>query len=289
MGFKNVKNITMKKIIVPTDFSYAAKDAFDYALSIASVMDTDIEIVHIHDGLLNANKQYSIHLGLGIRDSLMKDLVEFTKLGVDEEVITKTKVNISYKVIGGLVSNQLIKLSKSEDTLMIVMGKTGKRVSINRLFGSVAREVSTKSFCPVLLVPQGKDYTVIDNILYASDYGAIDQFTLQKVVDFGERFKSAMHFVHVTDSKLDTNYKVIEEKIFDFLFQDNDPTFSFNLVNIKYPDVVTGLNKYIEENKIDLLIMVSHHRNFLSKLFFKSTTKEMAYYSNVPMLVYHKE
>ena len=279
----------MKKIIVPTDFSYAAKDAFDYALSIAPVLNADIEIVHIHDGLLNANVQYSIQPGLGIRDSLMKDLVEFSKLGAQNEIITKSKVNISYKVIGGLVGNQLIKLSKSKDTLMIVMGKTGKRVSINRVFGSVAREVSTKAFCPVLLVPQGQDYSSINNVLYASDYDAIDQFTLQKVVDFGDKFKAAMHFVHVTESKTDTNYKMIEEKIFDFLFQDHDPTFAFNLVNIKYPYVVAGLNKYIVENKIDLLIMASHHRNFLSKLFFKSTTKEMAYYSNVPMLVYHKE
>jgi len=173
---------------------------------------------------------------------------------------------------------------------MMVMGKTGKSVSSNRLFGSIAKDVSAAAHCPVLLVPKEETYTPIRNVLYASDYEAIDQFTLKKAVDFASLFKAAMHFVHITETgSQDKEYEVIEEKIFNFLFQDKDPAFAFHLVNIKYPNVVGGLNQYIKENKIDLLIMVSHHRNFISRLFLKSTTKEMASYSNAPMLIFHKE
>lgn len=287
-NFRNT-NI-MKKIIVPTDFSFASKDALAYAISIAPLLDASVEVVHIYFGSFNTQYPYVVHAGLGRQESLLKDLKDFSTFEGQGRVAVKQEVIVTHRLIGGIIEKELIKLSKAPDTLMLVMGKTGKSVSTTRLFGSIARDVSAKAHCPVLLVPRAAVYTGIRQILYASDYGAIDQFTLQKAVDFAAYFKAAMHFVHITESgSKDKSYEVIEEKIFNFLFQDKDPTFSFNLVNIEYPNVIGGLNQYIQENKIDLLLMVSHHRNFLSRLFLKSTTKEMAYYSNVPMLIFHKE
>ena len=281
----------MKKIIVPTDFSYTSKDALAYAISIAPLLKASVEVVHIYSGTFSTNTSYPyiMHAGMGRHESLMKDLEDFINFEGEGGVTTKQKVAITCKAIGGMTGRELIKLSKDPATLMIVMGKTGKSVSSNRLFGSIARDVSTTAHCPVLLVPKEENYTRVKNILYASDYGDVDQFTLKKAVDFASLFKAAMHFVHITENSTDKNYKVIEDKIFNFLFRDKDPDFTFNLVNIKYPNVIGGLNQYIRENKIDLLIMVSHHRNFISRLFLKSTTKEMAHYSHVPILVFHKE
>ena len=282
----------MKKIIVPTDFSYTSKDALAYAISIAPLLEASVEVVHIYSGTFPANtpNPYIVHAGMGRRESLMKDLQDFTAFEGEGGVAVKKEVIITHRIISGMTGRELIKLSKESDTLMMVMGKTGKSVSTTRLFGSIARDVSASAHCPVLLVPKEETYTGINNVLYGSDYDAIDQFTLQKAVDFASLFKAAMHFVHITEiGSQDKHYEVIEEKIFNFLFQDKDPSFAFHLVNIKYPNVIGGLNQYIKENKIDLLIMVSHHRNFISRLFLKSTTKEMAYYSNVPILIFHKE
>ena len=280
----------MKKIIVPTDFSYASKDALAYAISIAPKLHASVEVVHIYTGSFDTNNPYVVHAGMGRHESLMKDLEDFATFEGEGGVAVKQQVMLTYRAIGGMTERELVKISKDPDTLLMVVGKTGKTVSTNRLFGSTAKDIATKAHCPVLLVPKNESFKSINNVLYASDYGAIDQFTLKEAVDFASLFEAAIHFVHITEKgNQETSYKVIEDKIFNFLFQDKDPDFAFHLVNIKYPDIVKGLNKYIEENKIDLLIMVSHHRNFITRLFTKSTTKEMAHYSTVPMLVYHKE
>lgn len=229
----------MKKIIVPTDFSYASKDALAYAISIAPLLEASVKLVHVHDGSFNTNYPYMVHAGLGRQESLMKDLEDFNTFEGAGGVAVKEKVVVTYQAVGGMPTKELIKLSKSPDTLLMVMGKTGKSVSTNRLFGSISRDVATAAHCPVLLIPRAGSYTGIRNILYASDYEAIDQFTLQKTVDFASLFKAVLHFVHITEtSSQDTYYKVLEEKIFNFLFQDKDPAFAFNLVNIKYPDVI---------------------------------------------------
>ena len=280
----------MKKIIVPTDFSYASKDALAYAISIAPKLNASVEVVHIYTGSFDTNNPYVVHAGMGRHESLMKDLEDFVTFEGEGGVAVKQQVILTYRAIGGMTERELVKISKDPDTLLMVVGKTGKNVSTNRLFGSIARNIATKAHCPVLLVPKNENFTTINNVLYASDYGAIDQFTLKEAVDFASLFEAAIHFVHVTEKgSQDANYKTIEDKIFNFLFQDKDPSFAFHLLNIKYPDVIKGLNKYVEENNIDLLIMVAHHRNFLARLFTKSTTKEMAYYSKVPILVYHKQ
>lgn len=279
----------MKKIIVPTDFSYASKDALAYAVRIAPLLEASIEVVHIYSGTFDNKQPYLLHSGMTRAESLKTDLQEFSTFEGEDGVAIQQEISISTQVISGFIERELVKLSKAPNTLMMVMGKTGKNISNTRLFGSIAKEVSTKAHCPVLLVPKKEQYTGINNILFASDYENIDQVTLKKTVDFSAYFKSAMHFVHITEvGSQDEYYKLIKEKIFNFLFQDRDPSFAFNLLNIKYPNIIDGLNLYIKENKIDLLIMVSHQRDFLSKIFLKSTTKEMVDYSDVPILVFHK-
>ena len=39
--------------------------------------------------------------------------------------------------------------------------------------------------------------------------------------------------------------------------------------------------------EVDLIIVEPHHRNFFDRLFHKSTTKELAFHLNKPILAIH--
>lgn len=279
----------MKKIIVPTDFSFASKDAYVFALQIAEKLKVAVEVVHIYSGSFNTQRPYSLKAGMGRYESLMDDLKYFTELEGAGNIAVKAKVNISYKAIGGATQKQLIELSNEPETLMLVMGMTGAGVSKERVFGSISREISQKANCPVLLIPKDVDFKEFKNILFASDYDAVEAKFLRQAISFSKPFNAMMHFIHVQEENdWDLNIE-LEDRLFKYLFAEGDPEYAFNMATIDAKTVTQGLNQYIEENEIDLAIMVAHKRNLWERIMHKSVTKKMAITSQVPILVYHKD
>lgn len=279
----------MKKIIVPTDFSYASKDAYLFALDIAATINAEIKVVHIYSGSFNTQRPYSIKAGMGRYESLMNDLKTFVQIEGEGNIAVQPKVAVSYLAIGGATEKNLIKLSDDPDTLMLVMGMTGASISKERIIGSVSRTISQKANCPVLLVPKDTNFKGFKHILFASDYDSVEAKFLKQAVDFSKPFKATMHFIHVQEENdWDLNIE-LENRLFEYLFAEGDPKFAFNMATIDAKTVTKGLNKYIEENDIDLAIMVAHKRNLWERIMHKSVTKAMAITTKVPILVYHKD
>ena len=280
----------MKKIIVPTDFSFASQDAYLFALQMAEKLKVAVEVVHIYSGSFSTQRPYSIKAGMSRYESLMADLKYFTELEEGEgNIAIKPKVKVSYKAIGGGTQKHLTTLSNDADTLMLVMGMTGAGVSKERIFGSISREISEKANCPVLLIPKGVSFKGFKNILFASDYDSVEAKFLRKAVNFSKPFNATMHFIHVQEENdWDLNIE-LEDRLFNYLFAEGDPKYAFNLATIDAKTVTKGLNKYIEENEIDLAIMVAHKRNLWERIMHKSVTKAMAITTKVPILVYHKD
>ena len=54
-------------------------------------------------------------------------------------------------------------------------------------------------------------------------------------------------------------------------------------------DVKEGIDHYLEEKQVDLVVMSTHKKTILERLFMQSNTKLMAMQTKVPLLVYHKE
>ena len=54
-------------------------------------------------------------------------------------------------------------------------------------------------------------------------------------------------------------------------------------------DVKEGIDHYLEEKQVDLVVMSTHKKTILERLFMQSNTKLMAMQTKVPLLVYHKD
>ena len=65
---------------------------------------------------------------------------------------------------------------------------------------------------------------------------------------------------------------------------DNRP---IETAHVSGNDFYQSLQEYIETNQIDLLVMVTHKRNFLQSIFNASMTRQMAYHTTVPLMALH--
>jgi nucleotide-binding universal stress UspA family protein len=163
--------MSYNKILVPYDSSKPSDTALDHALKIAKMSEISSRnivnvillyitpIIHIPftigTVLLKSEKtgqtiplrEYTKELNQEIKENAIKMLDEKIKTyGNIKNVSVKSKVSI------GNPADEIIKFANDEKIELIVMGTTGLGGIKNFVFGSVARNVSEKANCPVMLV-----------------------------------------------------------------------------------------------------------------------------------------
>ncbi|PHN02983.1 universal stress protein [Flavilitoribacter nigricans] len=280
----------MKYILVPTDFSPTAKNAYNFALEVAQARELPIRLVHCF--LPDVDPAFP-YLGvnskefLDAKQELIEKFKQHTLAPHDGGVMTRVEVETDVRP--GYPTEEIVKLSREEDVALIVMGATGEHGLAGQLFGSVSTHISRKAHCPVLLVPNGAHFAGFKHILFASSYEAVHENVLKHLKDFAMLFGSSVHFVHVREPNDSTDYQEVEEKIFDFFFGEEDPVFAFSMDMVHAEDAVNGLNNYAKQRAIDLAVMVSPRRSFWENILHKSKTKAMALNTTIPMLVYHAD
>jgi nucleotide-binding universal stress UspA family protein len=166
--------MTYNKILVPYDSSKPSETALEHAIQIAKMSSisaandiTTINIILLHvvqdipvpatfgAGLFKSNKTGDmITLEQYLKDITLEIKTDVKKM--IEENISKYRdienVSLQSQVLIGDPSNEIIKFANDEKVDLIIMGTTGLGGFKKFVFGSVARNVSEKAKCPVMLV-----------------------------------------------------------------------------------------------------------------------------------------
>jgi nucleotide-binding universal stress UspA family protein len=270
---KNIKNI-----LVPTDFSVTARNAFQYAKILAAVTDAQITVVHIEQLLVVDISVVRHQASERLHEAMENFIADETD---DSPAMVQTKVKT--KILIGQPASRLVELSEQHGVDLIVMGTTGLQDFSAKIMGSTSLEVANKAHCPILLVPRDAKWKPIRKIMFSTTYESALPKIVYEVADFANHFKAKVDFVHVDDADKVENI----DSLFEELFAEVNADFPFDIHNIRNKDIVAGLRQYSEENSMDLMVFVSKHRNFWQNLIHSSITQNMALSTNKPILVMH--
>ncbi len=282
MKIKNMK----KKIIVPVDFSAASHNAYLYARGLAVGYNAIVEVVHVY---ADTPGEKEVEVAAEMND-LEKQLDDFVALYPKEEEVSASvlvHVEVHKKLLRGLPVKSILQACGQDATPIIVMGMTGSHNAAGRFWGTISSSVAQRASCPVLLIPTGVKYAPFENILYASNYESAENVLVKQAVKFANIFGASLHFIHVREKDEIEDFTETEKRIFEQLFEDGDPSYSFNLASVEAKSITTGLNQYADENNIDLITLVNIQRGFLESMFGHSTTKTMAFSTKLPLMILH--
>ncbi|MCB0652365.1 MAG: universal stress protein [Saprospiraceae bacterium] len=287
--FNKEKSSPMKKIITSTDFSTTSMEGFQFAMEMASLLEASVDLVHVYSGTFSPDQPIIMQTAPTQHEAIVRHLKNFEKKGVDAFKATSGKIpQVTTKAVLGFPEVELVKFSNQEDAYMVVMSTSGSHGISGKLFGTISTYVARKASCPVMLIPRETVFKPFRHILYASNFEGVDEKNIQRLTQFAQLFKANIHFVHVQTNKEATpTFKEVEDRILSVIFKEGDPSYSFEMTEVNSESIVEGLNRYAEEKKIDLVVMVSPHRHFLESLFHKSTTTAFAFNSTLPVMVLH--
>jgi nucleotide-binding universal stress UspA family protein len=283
---------TFKKIIVATDFSDNAKSAYRYARQLATRFGASIEVVNFFEIPINpGNPNYMDMMPTfaQLEEAANNRLARFVNESEngDGSTMVASRIKTTFKTQAGFATDGLIEMSKEPSVDLIILGATGEHGWIDKIFGSIAVKVSREAYCPVMLIPHGAEYRGIHHMVYTSSFDSAQPTEIKVALDFAKYFASAIHFVHVITQPDDLG--ISEKLLFKRLVSDEHTKVPFTVENTHAFTAVEGINQYILNNDVDLLVTVTQHRTFWEKLMHLSTTKELAWNIHIPLLVLHHD
>lgn len=157
--------MTFKNILVPYDFETVSDNALDNAIKIAKLVeDSKITIFHvIQEIMIPISYSRPVHsfktgevvpLSVYVKELYHEMRLEaLKKLENKKQKCEKLGIRCNNKIVHGKTQDQILKYIKEEKIDLVVIG-TARRKGISKIMtiGSVARNVSERSSCPVMLV-----------------------------------------------------------------------------------------------------------------------------------------
>ncbi len=285
-------------ILVPVDFSLHSEKACKMAVNIAGQLHTKLILIHcyinpvIHsipfsdiyayDSSLLAKMEYS-------EENANKEFQKFvTKMAQDIGQDKWKSVSPEFIIKSGYPEEDILAFAQRYQSQLIVMGSGGINAPYGTL-GSIAADIMYNSTVPVMIVPEETPEEILNNfsnILYATNFDEKDFAVLDKLMLLLKPFKIKLKCVHVGQPHGDGWDMARLEGMKDVLYEKYSG-FEFECRLIVGRDIPESLDKYIQQEKVDIISLTTHKRNMITRLFNPSLAKRMIYHTHTPLLIFH--
>ena len=291
---------SVQRILVPIDFSDYSVNACRYAIGLAEKLNAEIKLLHVYyNPVVNSmpltdTYYYQVNMDEIIREieirakSNMEEFYGDLKEKIEKENIEGVKLD--YDLMRGIASEEVIAKSIDYKPDVIIIGTRGQGEKENDLIGSVTAKIIEDSKVPVLVIPEDSLYEGIAtiNIMYATDFDESDYKALKKLMYIMSPFDIRLYCVHI--GKKDTNIwdkakmNGLKEKLFSHY-----PDYEIECSLIEEEEFLKGVQEFVRKKKIDIISLVTHKRNLISKLFNPSVARKVLFHTNKPFLVFHSD
>jgi len=277
----------MKTVIVAIDFSADSTSTIDYAIAYAKAFAVEKMILY-----------YAYEIPV-TGDPLSPVIQMF-----DYDVLRKTNEENFHHLVKGLKVDhdfgnlqieevcELNDFSSGLNDACIKYGAELVFVSItqddgweNGLFAGDALTIAKNTIVPVIVVPQKAVFKPIEKVLLACDFKKIIETTpieaIRDIIGITKAKLLVLNVNHTGESySTDMEHEI---RMLDGLLKELYPAFHF----IDNEDFMQGINQFVDEQQVDIVVTIPKKHGFFEKLFRKSHVKMLAFHSHVPLMVIH--
>jgi nucleotide-binding universal stress UspA family protein len=286
----------MKRILFPTDFSEAANNALQIAISLAKQVQAEIVVLHS----LNSAQQYAdISLSTagditmpGMRPDVVFAAIEEEKKRVTNKMetlvseVTNMGISVQSEIVQPALEHVINEIAIEKKIDFIVMGTHGASGLREAFIGSVAQKVVRLARIPVLTVNANcKDFRV-NNVVCCSDF--IEEPILRqipRIEEFVKIFEAKLDLVYINTPTYFEETKSVTQRMSEVVKDyslENVDTHIYNSF-----DIDEGVIDFAEMQNADVIAMITHGYRGVKKLFSDNITESVVNHSSIPVLTLH--
>jgi nucleotide-binding universal stress UspA family protein len=273
-------------LLVPTDFSRAARNAVNYAVEIAKRTKAILVLQHVYAPPVIVSEFPMIIPPFAESEAYCMQKLKRLRHDLLSKPGNK-KLQIELTCACGIAVDEIYLYCLKRKVDFIVMGMQGKGFVKEKLMGSTTTKLIQKSEVPVLSIDKKVKFRSIKRIVFAGDKrGEVNRSTLHPLYQLSGFFKSHVYILNVVPGK-----PLIqgEDELFDKNISRSFKDFDYSLHRSMNPSIQDGINQFITAKKIDMLVMVPHQHTFAERVVNGRQTKRMAFHTSVPLLMLHEK
>ena len=281
----------MKNILLPTDYSEHANNAFFYALNLANKFGVKLYVLFsyippvlssFHAGQPDMLTTVYQEIENSRHDFAERKSKALLDLAATQNINTD---NIQFLFEHGTVLGSVKKVIVNNEISLIVMGVHGVSGFNGEFMGSNTTTVIRNVLLPVLAIPLQAKYTSIRKIGFTTLFKDKDFDALQQIVEIGQLVQAKVYCINVRQEASDPSQILYHAENWTKTFERSELEFVFLEKENSVEETVT---RFVLENDIDVLAIVRRNRNFFDRLIGSSLSSKLTFHAEIPIFVFHE-
>lgn len=261
-------SVSLKSILVATDFSSVSDIATSYAKALALNFRSNVEIVHVFDPSLVTSYVEGI-FGVAAKErhalsneSLARLQAEFAASGIDVQTALPE---------GRSAHDTLLRRAHHHETDLIVSGTHSKGGLERLVLGSTAEQLIRNAACPVLTVgpharrPQDGPL-VFRTIVYATDFSIQASKAAVYALSFAQDSGAHLYFCHIAGADAGPAQREALDAMFNTALNKMIPESVYEWCSpqtvVKHGDPATAILELAESVNADLIVLGARNASF---------------------------
>lgn len=275
----------MNTILIPTDFSANAMNAINYAVKFFKYQRCEIYIMHAYADEVYSDTAAMSTSNFGdfkLKIEKRTDVSLDNLIGKINEISPNPRHQIKTLSVFGSLVDSANDFVEEKNIDIVIMGTKGQTNDQKLTFGSHTLQVLKYVQCPVLAIPENFEYVKPKKIFFPTDYMVpYKKRELKLLCELACSYRSEIHFLYLSKFKK-LSRRQEDNKIFlEAALQDL--TLIFEIIDSE--ERLETIQRYIEINDIQLLVMVNSRHSFLESMLYQSTIDQLGLAIKVPFLV----
>lgn len=270
-----------KNILLPTDFSENAWSAALYALKLYQEESCTFYFFHSSKMKISTMSNMSSKLLHVLAENAMKDLNELKETA--ENITTKADHSFEVLLSTNDFLNTIETIIEKNKIDLVVMGTKGATGAKEFFFGSNTVDIINKiKRCPVLVIPNAYNFVKPEHIAFPTDYNRNYGDELLALKQLTALYKSEIDILHInTENALSETQKYNLEQL-KIALETYSHTFHWRP---DYSNKEQAIKDFIDELKINILVMVNYEHSFIENIIKEPVIKKMGFHPTIPFLV----
>ncbi len=160
--------ITLKRILVATDFGEPADAAFAYGRELARTFGASLEVLHVADDVLS--RGYTAEGFIAAYPELQREVEDTSVKRLEAMLCDEDRAQLNARTVLRVSTSPamaIVDYAREAQVNLIVIGTHGRGAMAHLLMGSVAERVVRLAPCPVLTVRHPEHEFVLPDALVA--------------------------------------------------------------------------------------------------------------------------
>ena len=280
-----MRNLAIKRILIPTDFSETANLALEHAVKMARLLDSEITLLHVVS-------TFAFRVNLPemefdeTQEAKLAGVIGSKLNKIAEEISQKEGLKVSTLITSGRIREEVVRVAEEIYADIIILGTHGVSGLREFFMGSNAFRIVSDAACPVLCIQESGHPVGFKNIVVPIDNSFYSREKLGLSIKLARLYDATIHICGLrshdhNDEEINAKFRIKMKQVDDFL-HEQDVEFTSTILYCE--NIATATMEYAAEIKADLIIIMNEQEVNTTGFFMGPYAQQVVNHSKIPVL-----